>query len=54
MDRYSQLFETLKQRGEGAFVPFIMLGDPTPDATLAVVRAAVAGGADALELGVPF
>ncbi|QPK79139.1 tryptophan synthase subunit alpha [Corynebacterium lizhenjunii] len=54
MSRYEQLFAALRERGEGAFVPFIMLGDPTPEAALAVVRAAVAGGADALELGVPF
>ncbi|APT93506.1 tryptophan synthase alpha chain [Corynebacterium phocae] len=54
MSRYEKLFATLKARNEGAFVPFIMLGDPTPEAALETVRAAVAGGADALELGVPF
>lgn len=52
--RYDTLFASLAQRGEGVFVPFIMLGDPTPEVSLAVVRAAIAGGADALELGVPF
>ena len=31
-----------------------MLGDPTPEHTLAIVRTVVAAGADALELGVPF
>ncbi|WP_459588743.1 tryptophan synthase subunit alpha [Corynebacterium camporealensis] len=53
-NRYEKLFSELSSKGEGAFVPFIMLGDPTPEATLDNVRAAVAGGADALELGVPF
>lgn len=53
-NRYEKLFSELSSKGEGAFVPFIMLGDPTPEATLDIVRAAVAGGADALELGVPF
>ncbi|HAT1170647.1 TPA: tryptophan synthase subunit alpha [Corynebacterium striatum] len=52
MSRYDNLFESLS--GEGAFVPFIMLEDPSPEVALEIVRAAVAGGADALELGVPF
>lgn len=54
MSRYEKLFSSLAARGEGAFVPFIMLSDPDPETALAIVRAAVAGGADALELGVPF
>ncbi|MDO5032217.1 tryptophan synthase subunit alpha [Corynebacterium sp.] len=54
MSRYEALFQQLDARGEGAFVPFIMLSDPRPEVALEVVRAAVAGGADALELGVPF
>ena len=52
--RYEDLFHSLHNRGEGAFVPFLMLGDPTPEHTLAIVRTVVAAGADALELGVPF
>lgn len=54
MSRYEKLFSTLAARGEGAFVPFIMLSDPDPETAMTIVRAAVAGGADALELGVPF
>lgn len=54
MSRYEKLFSALDARGEGAFVPFIMLSDPDPETALTIVRAAVAGGADALELGVPF
>ncbi|MDO5034236.1 MAG: tryptophan synthase subunit alpha [Actinomycetaceae bacterium] len=54
MSRYEKLFAELAERGEGAFVPFIMLSDPTPEVALEVVRAAIAGGADSLELGVPF
>lgn len=54
MSRYEKLFSNLDVRNEGAFVPFIMLSDPDPDTALDIVRAAVAGGADALELGVPF
>ena len=48
--RYEDLFRSLRNRGEGAFVPFLMLGDPTPEHTLAIVRTVVAAGADALEL----
>ncbi len=52
--RYDKLFAALREKNEGAFVPFIMLGDPTPEAILDIIRTAVAAGADALELGVPF
>lgn len=52
--RYERLFADLQARGEGAFVPFVMLGDPGPEISLAIIDALVAGGADALELGIPF
>lgn len=52
--RYDKLFAALREKNEGAFVPFIMLGDPTPEASVDIIRTAVAAGADALELGVPF
>ena len=52
--RYARLFERLAQDGEGAFIPFAMLGDPTADRSLASIRALAAAGADALELGLPF
>lgn len=53
-ERYSQLFGSLQERNEGAFVPFVMLGDPTPEDSLEIIRTLVDAGADALELGVPF
>ena len=37
-----------------AFIPFITCGDPNLATTAAVVRAAVANGADLVELGIPF
>lgn len=37
-----------------ALVCFITAGDPTPDATPALLDALVAGGADIIELGMPF
>lgn len=54
MERYDQLFKRLAERKEGAFVPFVTLGDPTPELSLQIVDALIAGGADALELGIPF
>ena len=40
--------------GGKAFIPFITCGDPDMETTAAVVRAAVANGADLIELGIPF
>lgn len=54
MTRYEELFGRLSERGEGAFVPFVMLSDPTPDVSLEVIRTVIEAGADALELGIPF
>ena len=53
--RYEQMFEALRQRGErGAFIPFVIVGDPTLEGSLRVIEALIRAGADALELGVPF
>lgn len=53
-DRYAATFTALSTRREGAFVPFTVLGDPDPETSLAVLEAFAAGGADMLELGIPF
>ena len=52
--RYATMFERLGRTGEGAFVPFLMVGDPNPDGSLAAATLLVRSGADALELGLPF
>lgn len=54
MNRYADMFDRLDAAKQGAFVPFVALGDPTPELSLAIVDALVEGGADALELGIPF
>ena len=54
MERYNQLFQRLSAKKEGAFVPFVTLGDPTPELSLKIIDTLVEGGADALELGIPF
>jgi tryptophan synthase alpha chain len=52
--RYEAMFARLRARGEGAFGAFAMLGDPDLAASAAILDALVAGGADMLEIGIPF
>ncbi len=52
--RYADLFGRLAREGEGAFIPFAMIGDPNPGQSGERIRAMVTAGADALELGLPF
>lgn len=49
MSNIKKAFENSK-----AFIAFITCGDPDLETTAAVVRAAVANGADLIELGIPF
>lgn len=39
---------------EPALVPYLVAGDPDPESTAAYVEALVRGGADVIELGLPF
>ena len=54
MERYNQLFERLNSLNQGAFVPFVTLGDPDAETSLKIIDALIEGGADALEIGIPF
>ena len=54
MNRYDEMFDRLRGRGEGAFGGFLMLGDPDPATSLLLLDAMVAGGADMIEVGIPF
>lgn len=54
MNRYQQLFNQLTAKNEGAFVPFVPVGDPNPELSLQIIQTMVDAGADALELGIPF
>lgn len=54
MSRYDAMFKRLEEKGEGAFVPFIMLSDPSPAEAVEIITTVVEAGADAVELGVPF
>jgi len=50
----SQTFLRLKERNEGALIAYVTAGDPDPSLTLDIVEALVSGGADIIELGIPF
>lgn len=52
--RIAATFERLKAQGRKALIPFVTAGDPYPDATVEVLHALAEGGADVIELGVPF
>ena len=51
---YSDMFNELKNKGEGAFIPFAVAGDPDFDSSIEIVKKYVDNGADALEIGFPF
>lgn len=50
----SQRLAAAYAKGRPALVTFVTAGDPTPDATAAILDALVEGGADVIELGMPF
>lgn len=53
-DRLAEMFARTRAEGRPAVIPFVPGGWPELDATPDIALAAVAGGADALEIGVPF
>ncbi|MFY9327628.1 MAG: tryptophan synthase subunit alpha [Georgfuchsia sp.] len=54
MSRIQTTFAKLHKQGRKALIPFITAGDPDAELTLPLLHALVAGGADIIELGVPF
>lgn len=54
MSRYNHMFERLGENGEGAFGGFLMLGDPDLETSAKLLDALVEGGADMIEVGIPF
>ncbi|MGB2740315.1 MAG: tryptophan synthase subunit alpha [Cognaticolwellia sp.] len=52
--RYDQAFEKLAAKNEGAFIPFVIIGDPNAEQSFEVIKTLIDAGADALELGMPF
>lgn len=54
MTRIGRLFDCLKRDGRKGLIAYLTAGDPAPDRTADLVEALVRGGADLIELGVPF
>jgi tryptophan synthase alpha chain len=52
--RYAAMFERCASAGEGAFGAFLMLGDPDLETSGSLLDSLVEGGADMVELGIPF
>ena len=54
MSRIAATFSQLQAQGRKALIPFVTAGFPFADITPELMHAMVAGGADVIELGVPF
>lgn len=54
MSRIAPTFEALRRDGRRALIPYVTAGFPFADITPELMHGMVAGGADVIELGVPF
>ncbi|WP_404339089.1 tryptophan synthase subunit alpha [Sphingomonas sp. MMS12-HWE2-04] len=54
MSRLSTAFARARDAGRAALVTFVTAGDPAPGDSAAILDALVVGGADVIELGMPF
>src|ERR1700693_1216893 len=52
--RIAGMFARLRREGRKGLIAYITAGDPAPDRTADLVAALERGGADLIELGVPF
>jgi tryptophan synthase alpha chain len=52
--RISQAFEQARREGRGVLIPYFMCGYPSAGQSVELVLAAAQGGADIIELGMPF
>jgi tryptophan synthase alpha chain len=50
----SRTFRKLHGQAEGALIAFITGGDPSPELTPQIIEALIDGGADIIEIGIPF
>ena len=53
-NRLANTFAALRAGNRRALIPYIMAGDPTPQATVRLAETLIAAGGDVIELGVPF
>ncbi len=54
MSRIQATLAALKASGRTALIPYVTAGDPCADLTPQIMQALAEGGADIIELGVPF
>jgi len=54
MNRITKTFQQLATAKRKALVGYLTAGDPNPDTSFQILRAACGAGIDILELGVPF
>ena len=54
MSRIQATLAALQAQGRKALIPYVTAGDPFADATPQIMQALAEGGADIIELGVPF
>ena len=54
MGRIADAMERAESQGRAALIIYLCGGDPSLEATAALIRAAAEGGADIVELGMPF
>ena len=54
MSRIASVFDSLRAANRAALIPFVTAGDPSPAHIVPMLRALVKGGANVVELGVPF
>jgi tryptophan synthase alpha chain len=54
MSRIAATLQRLQQQGRKALIPYVTVGDPYADASADIVLGLIDGGADIIELGVPF
>lgn len=54
MREIGKIFRNLKKLDEGALIAYVTGGDPKPEYTPNIVNALIDGGADIIELGIPF
>lgn len=53
-NRMDLAFRRLKEQGRAALIPFLTVGDPDLETSLAIIAELEAAGADMVELGFPI
>ena len=54
MNRITEIFQDVKKNNKKVFIPFITAGYPRLESTSGLVSALADGGADLIEIGIPF